>query len=59
MIGHVKKFLNNLKNFFLKFKEISNINQSKPRFVFYSESKAYLKYGYPILQHLSKKYQNL
>ena len=52
----LKKFLNNLKNFFLKFKEISNINQSKPRFIFYSESKTYLKYGYPILQHLSKKY---
>ena len=56
MIGHVKKFLNNLKNFFLKFKEISNINKSNPKFVFYSESNAYLKYGYPILQYLSKKY---
>ena len=52
----LKKLSNNLKNFFLKFKEINNINKIKPRFIFYSENKAYLKYGYPILEYLSKKY---
>ena len=52
----LKKLLNNLKNFFLKLKEINNINKNKPRFIFYSENKAYLKYGYPILEYLSKKY---
>ena len=52
----LKKLSNNLKNFFLKFKEINNINRNKPRFIFYSENKAYLKYGYPILEYLSKKY---
>ena len=51
-----KKLSNNLKNFFVKFKEINNINKKKPRFIFYSENKAYLKYGYPILEYLSKKY---
>ena len=52
----LKKLSNNLKSFFLKFKEINNINKKKPRFIFYSENKAYLKYGYPILEYLSKKY---
>ncbi len=52
----LKKLSNNLKNFFLKFKEINNINKNKPRFIFYSENRAYLKYGYPILEYLSKKY---
>ena len=52
----LKKLSDNLKNFFLKFKEINNINKKKPRFIFYSENKAYLKYGYPLLEYLSKKY---
>ena len=52
----LKKLSNNLKNFFLKFKEINNINKKKPRFIFYSENKAYLKYGYLLLEYLSKKY---
>ena len=52
----LKKLSNNLKSFFLKFKEINNINKKKPRFIFYSENKVYLKYGYPILEYLSKKY---
>ena len=52
----LKKLSNNLKSFFLKFKEINSISKKKPRFIFYSENKAYLKYGYPILEYLSKKY---
>ena len=40
----IKKFSNNVKNFFLKFKEINNISKKKPRFIFYSENKSYLKY---------------
>ena len=51
-----KKLSNSLKSFFLKFKEINNINKKKPRFIFYSENKSYLKYGYPIIEYLSKKF---
>ena len=52
----LKKFLDNLKNFFIKFKEINKISNKKPRFIFYSENIAYLKYGYSLIEHLSKKY---
>ena len=52
----LKKFSNKLKNFFLIFNEINNINKKKPRFIFYSENKSYLKYGYLIIEYLSKKY---
>jgi hypothetical protein len=52
----IKKFSNNVKNFFLKFKEINNISKKKPRFIFYSENKSYLKYGYSIIEYLSKKF---
>ena len=52
----LKKFSNNLKSFFLKFKEINNISRRQPRFIFYSENKSYLKYGYSIIEYLSKKF---
>jgi hypothetical protein len=52
----LKKFSNNLKSFFLKLKEINNITKRKPRFIFYSENKSYLKYGYSIIEYLSKKF---
>ena len=52
----LKKFSDNLKNFFVKFKEINKISNKKPRFIFYSENVAYLKYGYSLIEHLSKKY---
>ena len=52
----IKKFSNNVKNFFLKFKEINNISKKKPRFIFYSENKSYLKYAYSIIEYLSKKF---
>ena len=52
----LKKFSDNLKNFFVKFKEINKISNKKPRFIFYSENLAYLKYGYSLIEHLSKKY---
>ena len=52
----LKKFSNNLKSFFLKLKEINKIAKRKPRFIFYSENKSYLKYGYSIIEYLSKKF---
>jgi len=52
-----------LKNLFYKFKnfihilkQINKIHEKKPKFIFYSENKNYLKYGYLIIEYLSKKY---
>ena len=52
----LKDLSNKFKNFIHIFKQINNINEKKPRFIFYSENKAYLKYGYLIIEYLSKKY---
>ena len=52
----LKKFIDNLKDFFFKFKEINDISNKNPRFIFYSENKVYLKYGYSLIEYLSKKY---
>ena len=46
------KFKKNLKIF----KEINSINKKKPKFIFYSENKSYLKYGYLLIEYLSKNY---
>ena len=52
----LKKFIDNLKDFFFKFKEINDISNKNPRFIFYSENTVYLKYGYSLIEYLSKKY---
>ena len=52
----LKNFSNKIKNFFHIFNEINNIRKKKPKFIFYSENKSYLKYGYLIIEFLSKKY---
>ncbi len=49
-------WLKKIKNFFSIFKEINKINEKKPKFVFYSEGKSYLKYGFLIIEYLSKKF---
>ena len=48
--------LKKIKEFFLTFKTINKINQIKPKFLFYSESKSYLKFGYLIIEYLAKKF---
>ena len=48
--------LKKIKEFFLIFKTINKINQIKPKFLFYSESKSYLKFGYLIIEYLAKKF---
>ena len=45
-----------LKTFLKIFKEINNISEKKPRFIFYSENRLYLKFGYLIIEYLSNKY---
>jgi len=52
----LKELFKKIKNFLLIFNEINNINKKKPKFIFYSENKSYLKYGYLIIEYLSKKY---
>lgn len=49
----IKKILNNILFFF---KKIFEINKIRPKFVFYSENKAYLKYSYLLVEYLSKKF---
>ena len=51
-----KNLSDKIKNFFHIFNEINNIRKKKPKFIFYSENKSYLKYGYLIIEFLSKKY---
>ena len=50
------RFFNYIKSFFLILSNINRINEKKPKFLFYSESKSYLKYGYLIIKYLSKKH---
>ena len=52
----VKKIFSNIKNFFLIIKNINEINKVKPKFIFYSENKSYLKYAYLLIELISKKY---
>jgi hypothetical protein len=52
----LKDLFNKFKNFIHIYMQILNINEIKPRFIFYSENKTYLKYGYLIIEYLSKKY---
>ena len=52
----VKKIFSNIKNFFLNIKNINEINKVKPKFIFYSENKSYLKYAYLLIELISKKY---
>ena len=52
----LKNLFYKFKNFINKLKQINKIHEKKPKFIFYSENKNYLKYGYLIIEYLSKKY---
>lgn len=52
----INKLLNYVKNFLKIFNEINSINNIRPKFIFYSEGKSYLKYGYLLIKYLSTKY---
>jgi len=56
MIKLIISFYNKLRNILLIIKGINNINSAKPKYVFYSENKSYLKYSYLLIQLLAKKY---
>ena len=52
----MKKIFSNILFFFKKIIEINKINKIKPRFVFYSENKTYIKYSCLLVEYLSKKF---
>ena len=52
----INRLFNNVKNFFKIFNKINSINNIRPKFIFYSEGKSYLKYGYLLIKYLSTKY---
>ncbi len=52
----LKNFFQKINFFFFTYKAINKMNTIKPKYVFYSESKSYLKYGYLLIEYLSKKY---
>ncbi len=45
-----------LKNNYLILKNIFSLNDKKPKFIFFSENKSYLKYSYLLIEFLSKKF---
>ena len=54
----LKKLISNFKEFFLIIKNIKQINNDKPKVIFFSENKAYLKYAYLLIDAINKKYPN-
>ena len=54
----IKKLITKIKDFFLIIKNIKQINKDKPKIIFFSENKAYLKFAYVLIEVLDKKYPN-
>lgn len=54
----LKKIIKNIKEFFFIIENIRQINKDKPKIIFYSENKAYLKYAYILIDVIKKKYPN-
>ena len=54
----LKKLISNIKEFFLIIKNIKQINKDKPKIIFFSENKTYLKYAYVLIDVINKKYPN-
>ena len=54
----LKKLISNIREFFLIIKNIKQINKDKPKIIFFSENKAYLKYAYVLIDVINKKYPN-
>ena len=54
----LKKLISNAKEFFLIINNIKKINKDKPKIIFFSENKAYLKYAYVLIDVINKKYPN-
>ena len=54
----LKKLITNVKEFFLIIKNIKQINKDKPKIIFFSENKTYLKYAYVLIDVINKKYPN-
>ena len=55
---NVKKLIKNIKEFFLIIKNIRQINKDKPKIIFFSENKAYLKYAHVLIDVIKKIHPN-
>ena len=54
----LERLISYIKEFFLIIKNIKQINKDKPKIIFFSENKAYLKYAYVIIDAINEKYPN-
>ena len=54
----LERLISYIKEFFLIIKNIKQINKDKPKIIFFSENKAYLKYAYILIETINKKYPN-
>lgn len=52
------KLILKIKEFFLIIKNIKQINNDKPKVIFFSENKTYLKYAHILIEVLIKKFPN-
>ena len=52
----LSKIFEKIKNNYKIFNNINSINKKKPKFIFYSENKAYQKYAYLLIKLISKNY---
>ena len=54
----LKKLILYFKESLLIIKNIKQINKDKPKIIFFSEDKAYLKYAYILIKTINKKFPN-
>ena len=58
MLKILKKFTFDFKSLFLTFNTLTELNNTKPKFVFFSENKSYQKYSKPIIDVICSEYPN-
>ena len=58
MLKILKKFTFEFKSLFLTLNTLTELNNIKPKFIFFSENKSYQKYSRPIIDVLCSKYPN-
>ena len=56
MINILKKLTYEFKSILLTLNNLTELNNTKPKFIFFSENKSYQKYSKPIIDVLCSKY---
>lgn len=54
----LERLITKIKKTFLIIRNINQINKDKPKFIFFSENKTYLKYAYTLIEIVSKEFPN-